>query len=52
MKAVQEEVHPLLIDFNTYFNQFIVLSKLDIRLYDALTGKLKKVMNFMHEDNV
>ncbi len=52
MKAIQEEVHPLAIEFNSYFNQFVVLSKLDIRLYDALTGKLKKVMNFSQEDQI
>jgi len=47
MKNIQDEVFPLSIDFNNYFNCFVVLSKLDIRLYDALTGKLKKVFNFL-----
>ncbi len=47
MKSIHDEIYPLHIDFNTYFSSFIVLSKLDIRLYDALSGKLKKVFNIL-----
>ena len=48
-KNVNEDVYPINVGFNEYFNQFVVLTKLDIRLFDAMTGKLKKVLNELHD---
>lgn len=38
------------MEFNTYYNQFILLTKIDIRCYDAMTGKLRKVFNEVYDD--
>lgn len=35
-----------------YFNQFVVLTKFDARIYDAMSGKLKKVMNEVFDDKM
>lgn len=38
------------MEFNSYFNWFVVLTKMDIRVYDAMTGRLKKVFNDLHDE--
>ena len=43
--AYNEELTPLSACFNPYFNTFTVVTKHDLRLYDAFTGKLKKILN-------
>ena len=45
-RHVLDEIYPIQVDFNEYFNYFVVMSKVDIRYYNVLTGKLKKVINF------
>jgi hypothetical protein len=35
-----------------YFNSFIVLTKFDARIYDAMGGKLKRVMNEVFDDKI
>ncbi len=50
MKNINEEIYALDVDFNLYFNQIVILTKIDIRLYDAMTGKLNKVFNELHND--
>ncbi|CAD8060727.1 unnamed protein product [Paramecium primaurelia] len=51
-KGPNEEVYPIYVEFNMYFNQFIVLTKFDLRIYDAMGGKLKKVMNEVFDDKI
>lgn len=46
-QAYDEELVPLTTCFNSYFNTFNVVTKNDIRVYDAITGKLKKVLTDM-----
>lgn len=43
-QAFDEELIPFATCFNPYFNTFSVITKNDIRVYDAFTGKLKKVL--------
>lgn len=33
-----EEVYPFKVEFNTYYKTFVVLTKIDVRTYDAKTG--------------
>lgn len=49
MKSLNEDIYAIAVDFNTYFNWFVVLTKIDVRAYDAMTGKLKKVFNEVHD---
>jgi hypothetical protein len=49
MKSLNEDIYALGVDFNTYFNWFVVLTKIDIRAYDAMSGKLKKVFNEVYD---
>ena len=49
MKSLNEDIYALCVDFNTYFNWFVVLTKIDIRAYDAMSGKLKKVFNEVYD---
>ena len=44
-----DDIHALHVEFNSYFNVIVILTKLDIRLYDAMTGKLKKVFNDLYD---
>ena len=37
------DIKPITVEFNSYYMQFIVLTRFDIRIYDCLTGRLKKV---------
>ncbi|EAR91938.2 WD domain, G-beta repeat protein (macronuclear) [Tetrahymena thermophila SB210] len=50
MKNANDDLYPLSVDFNIYFNQLVILTKIDMRLYDAMTGRLKKVFNEIHDD--
>lgn len=43
-QAFDEELIPFHTSFNPYFNTFNVVTKNDIRVYDAITGQLKKVL--------
>lgn len=40
------------VEFNLYYNCFVVLTKMDIRLYDAMSGKLKKVFNELFDEKM
>lgn len=51
-KGPSEEIYPIQVEFNMYFNQFVVLTKFDARIYDAMSGKLKKVMNEVFDDKM
>ncbi|OMJ87796.1 hypothetical protein SteCoe_10448 [Stentor coeruleus] len=37
------DIKPLNVEFNSYYMQFIVSTRFDVRIYDCLTGKLKKI---------
>ena len=41
---------PISVEFNSYYMQFIVLTKFDIRIYDCATGKLKKIYSDLNGD--
>lgn len=43
-------MHPLSVEYNGYFNCFVVLTKMDIRCFDAMTGKMKKVFNDLYDE--
>lgn len=43
-QTFNEELVPLSVSFNPYFNFFTVVTKQDLRIYDAFTGKLKKII--------
>ncbi|OMJ82114.1 hypothetical protein SteCoe_17280 [Stentor coeruleus] len=43
MKNNYKDVNPILVEFNTYYLQFVVLTKYDLRVYDCSNGKLKKI---------
>jgi hypothetical protein len=45
-----DDVFPISVEFNGYFNCFVVLTKMDIRLYDAMTGRMKKVFNDLFDE--
>lgn len=50
MKSLNDDITALCVEFNSYFNQFVILTKIDVRCYDAMTGKLKKVFNEVHDE--
>ncbi|KRW99211.1 WD40-repeat-containing domain [Pseudocohnilembus persalinus] len=50
MKSINEDLTVLQVEFNTYYNYFVVLTKIDVRCYDAMTGKLRKVFNEVHDE--
>lgn len=37
------EIKPIMVEFNSYYMQFAVLTRFDLRIYDCVTGRLKKV---------
>lgn len=37
------EIKPIMVEFNSYYMQFVVLTRFDLRIYDCVTGRLKKV---------
>ncbi|EGR28930.1 hypothetical protein IMG5_166500 [Ichthyophthirius multifiliis] len=47
---INDDVYPLSIQFNYYYKQFCILTKNDMRMYDAMTGKLKKVFNDLQDE--
>ena len=47
-----DDVYPISVEFNAYFNCFVVLTKMDIRLYDAMTGRMKKVFNDLYDEKM
>ena len=51
-KPTTEECYPINVEFNLYFNVFVIQTKQDIRIYDGLTGKLKKVFNEIQDANI
>lgn len=38
-----KDVNPIHVEFNSYFFQIFVLTKYDLRIYDCLTGRLRKI---------
>jgi hypothetical protein len=47
-----DDVFPIAVEYNAYYNAFIVLTKMDIRLYDAISGKMKKVFNELYDEKM
>lgn len=45
-------MYPISVEFNLYYNIFVVLTKLDVRIYDAMSGKLKRVLNELYDDKL
>lgn len=43
LKNNYKDVNPIYADFNTYYLQFIVVTKFDMRVYDCINGKLRKI---------
>lgn len=52
LTSLNEEMTPLLVDFNPYFRTFNVLTKHDLRIYDAYTGKLRKVLTDLQDEHL
>jgi hypothetical protein len=38
-----DDIIPVQADFNTYYLQIDVLTKVDMRIYDAVNGRLLKI---------
>lgn len=43
VKSLNAELTPIFADFNFYYQQFVVVTKFDVRVYDSVTGRLKKI---------
>lgn len=43
LKNNYKDVNPIYADFNTYYLQFVVVTKFDVRVYDCINGKLRKI---------
>jgi WD40 repeat protein len=43
------DIKPLSVEFNSYYMQLVILTRFDIRIYDCLTGRLKKVFTKFKE---
>lgn len=43
VKTNYKDVNPILAEFNSYYLQFVILTKYDLRVYDCITGKLRKI---------
>lgn len=52
LETFNEELYALHVEFNSYYKTFSVLTKIDLRIYDAFTGKLIKVFNDLFDDRV
>ena len=50
LKVFNEDVYGISAQYNSYYNTFVVLTKIDIRVYDAVSGKLKKVFADLNEE--
>ena len=46
-----DDIIPLWADFNTYYLKLFILTKYDIRIYDAVTGKLVKIFTELMDAN-
>lgn len=44
------DVSAINADFNTYYLEFVVATKNDIRVFDSNTGKLKKIYIDIHDN--
>ena len=51
-RGMIDDVVPLSVEFNLYYNCFVVITKMDIRLYDAMSGKMKKVLNELYDEKM
>lgn len=52
MKDFSAEIIPLTCSLNMYYKVFLVTTKVDMRVYDALTGKLVKVFTNLSDDRM
>lgn len=52
LETFNEELYAIHVEFNPYYKTFWVLTKIDLRIYDAFTGKLLKVFNDLFDDRV
>lgn len=51
MKMNYKDVNPIQVEFNTYYLQFVVLTKYDMRIYDCVSGKLRKIYTEIQDPN-
>ena len=51
-RGMIDDVYPIQVEFNSYFNAFVVLTKMDVRLYDAMTGRMNKVFNELFDEKI
>ena len=42
---------PISVEFNSYYMQIVVLTSFDIRIYDCITGRLKRIINSLNNFN-
>ena len=49
-KPINDEAYPIDVAFNLYFNSFVILTKIDVRVYSAQTGHMKKVFTDLQDD--
>lgn len=52
MKDFSAEINPLTCSLNMYYKVFLVTTKVDMRVYDALTGKLVKVFTNLSDERM
>ena len=50
IKDFNDELMPLACEFNLYYKTFVVMTKIDFRVYDALTGRLVKVITSLNDE--
>lgn len=52
LQAFQDELYPMEIDFNPYFGTLQVLTKHDVRVFSAFSGKIKQVFTDLFHGGV
>lgn len=52
MKDFSAEISPITCSLNMYYKVFLVTTKVDMRVYDALTGRLVKVFTNLSDDRM
>jgi len=43
LKSTAQDIVPICAGLNTYYMEFVVVTKYDIRIYDSFNGRLKKI---------
>jgi WD40 repeat protein len=52
LKSFNEELNPIKACFNFYLKTVMIQTKIDIRVYDAYSGKLVKVFNDLQDEKI